>query len=148
MHITASGALPTNQLHEASLNCDVRLQKVWGFNSERKQSSIALRMTHGSGTAGPVTPVFTRVFTKGAAEWLLPHCSHYVPGQHAHGADAAAAAPQAPLEHRLHVDAVRIEPPMRAALDQAVERMAAQGLRVICLAMRDMAPSDADHPSR
>lgn len=125
----------------SSLVYNARLQKVWGFDSERKQSSIALRVTHGSGT--PVT----RIFTKGAAEWLLPHCSHYVPGQHAHGADPAAAVPQVAHARGLLVGAaVQIEPPMRAALDQAVERMAAQGLRVICLAMRDMALSDADHP--
>ncbi|KAG2496224.1 hypothetical protein HYH03_005822 [Edaphochlamys debaryana] len=81
------------------------LEHVYAFTSERKMSSVVVRLPDGS----------RRLYVKGAAEWVLRAC-----GSVATGATAASAAP---------LDGAR-----RGALGSLVEGLAGRGLRCIALA--------------
>ncbi|GLC43255.1 hypothetical protein PLESTF_000409400 [Pleodorina starrii] len=86
------------------------LEHVYGFTSERKMSSVVLRLPGGR----------LRLYNKGAAEWVLRACTAV------QAADGLGAVP--------------LDEQWRAELGALVDEMAGRGLRCIALAARDLDP--------
>jgi P-type Ca2+ transporter type 2C len=82
--------------------------RVYNFNSAKKRSTAVVHQPNGS----------VRIFCKGASEWILKDCTHYLTRQ----------CQPAPLTNDI-----------RAALERHILTMAENALRTLCLAHRDFA---------
>ncbi|KAM8740808.1 plasma membrane calcium-transporting ATPase 1 isoform 1-T1 [Acanthopagrus schlegelii] len=91
-----------------------KLYKVYTFNSVRKSMSTVLKMADGS----------YRMFSKGASEILLKKCYKIL----------TANGESKVFRPRDRDDMVK----------KVIEPMASEGLRTICLAYRDFAPTDGE----
>ena len=87
---------------------------VWSFNSAKKRSTALLFRGDGS----------VRLYCKGASEWILKDCTHYVNEQG---------------------EVVQLTEEKRKALERHILSMAEKALRTLCLSYRDFGSKDKLH---